>query len=173
MISPKPLVMSDRVVVMDKAVIQQVGDPQEIYANPANSFVANFIGVTSLLEGKLDARDGEVCSVDVSMGQGAEPLRLRAGAAGATPGDRLMSACVPRMSRCIWNARRDGSRQSDRRQRHRHDLSGQFPRRSRPGRSRTKLVFRSTISRISFRSDGLSDASSPNMASASPTRTNR
>ena len=47
------LVMSDRVVVMDKAVIQQVGDPQEIYANPANSFVANFIGVTSLLEGKL------------------------------------------------------------------------------------------------------------------------
>ena len=64
------LVMSDRVVVMDKAVIQQVGDPQEIYANPANSFVANFIGVTSLLEGKLDARDGEVCSVDVSMGQG-------------------------------------------------------------------------------------------------------
>ncbi len=90
------LVMSDRVVVMDKAVIQQVGDPQEIYANPANSFVANFIGVTSLLEGKLDARDGEVCSVDVSMGQGAEPLRLRAvGAAGANPGDSINVSLRP------------------------------------------------------------------------------
>lgn len=90
------LVMSDRVVVMDKAVIQQVGDPQEIYANPVNSFVANFIGVTSLLEGKLQGRDGEVCSVDITMGQGTEPLRLRAvGAAEAKPGDTINLSLRP------------------------------------------------------------------------------
>ena len=45
------LVMSDRVVVMDKGVIQQIDDPQTIYARPANTFVANFIGVANLMEG--------------------------------------------------------------------------------------------------------------------------
>jgi len=90
------LVMSDRVVVMDKAVIQQVGDPQEIYANPANSFVANFIGVTSLLKAKLAARDGEVCSVEIGMGQGIEPLRVRAvGAKDAKPGDMINLSLRP------------------------------------------------------------------------------
>lgn len=36
--------MGDRVVVMDKGILQQVGTPSEIYHNPANIFVANFIG---------------------------------------------------------------------------------------------------------------------------------
>ncbi|HEU5018316.1 MAG TPA: ABC transporter ATP-binding protein, partial [Pseudolabrys sp.] len=47
------LVMSDRVVVMDKGVIQQIGDPQTIYARPANTFVANFIGVANLMPGVM------------------------------------------------------------------------------------------------------------------------
>ncbi|MBO23080.1 MAG: Fe3+/spermidine/putrescine ABC transporter ATP-binding protein [Rhodospirillaceae bacterium] len=84
------LVMSDRVVVMDKAVIQQIGDPEDIYANPVNSFVANFIGVTSLLEGKLTARNGEACEVEVPSANGGAPLQLRgAGAPGAQPGDAI------------------------------------------------------------------------------------
>ncbi|MBS29151.1 MAG: Fe3+/spermidine/putrescine ABC transporter ATP-binding protein [Alphaproteobacteria bacterium] len=84
------LVMSDRVVVMDKAVIQQIGDPEDIYANPVNSFVANFIGVTSLLEGKLSGRDGNTCEVEVPAANGGEPLRLRgAGATGAQTGDAI------------------------------------------------------------------------------------
>jgi len=36
--------MGDRVVVMNLGVLQQVGTPQEVYAHPANLFVANFIG---------------------------------------------------------------------------------------------------------------------------------
>ena len=47
------LVMSDRVVVMNKGTIQQIGDPHTIYAQPANAFVANFIGVANLMEGTL------------------------------------------------------------------------------------------------------------------------
>jgi len=90
------LVMSDRVVVMDKAVIQQIGDPQDIYANPVNSFVANFIGVTSLLQGKLLGREGETCQVEVSMGQGAEPLRLGAvGGEGAQTGNQVFISLRP------------------------------------------------------------------------------
>ncbi|MEK9831274.1 MAG: ABC transporter ATP-binding protein [Alphaproteobacteria bacterium] len=84
------LVMSDRVVVMDKAVIQQIGDPEDIYANPVNSFVANFIGVTSLLEGKLTARNGDACEVEVPSANGGAPLQLRgAGGAGSQPGDQI------------------------------------------------------------------------------------
>ncbi len=72
------LVMSDRVVVMDKAVIQQIGDPQTIYANPTNTFVANFIGVANLMEGKLLGRDGNASTIEVPFGQGLQPLQLRA-----------------------------------------------------------------------------------------------
>ena len=90
------LVMSDRVVVMDKAVIQQIGDPQDIYANPVNSFVANFIGVTSLLEGTLSGRDGEVCNVEVPGVNGHDTLHIQAvGGAGAQPGDKLFLSLRP------------------------------------------------------------------------------
>ena len=36
--------MGDRIAVMDRAVLQQVGDPHEVYSNPRNLFVAKFIG---------------------------------------------------------------------------------------------------------------------------------
>jgi multiple sugar transport system ATP-binding protein len=38
------MAMGDRIVVMSNAVVQQVGTPLEVYANPANIFVARFIG---------------------------------------------------------------------------------------------------------------------------------
>ena len=38
------LTMGDRIVVLDKGVIQQVASPEEIYNNPANTFVAGFVG---------------------------------------------------------------------------------------------------------------------------------
>jgi multiple sugar transport system ATP-binding protein len=36
--------MGDRIAIMDEGVLQQVGEPHEVYSNPANLFVANFIG---------------------------------------------------------------------------------------------------------------------------------
>ena len=90
------LVMSDRVVVMDKAVIQQIGDPQDIYANPANAFVANFIGVTSLLKGKLLGRSGDLCDLEIPVANGHAPLRIQAaGAAGATDGQDIVLSLRP------------------------------------------------------------------------------
>ncbi len=38
------LTMGDRIVVLDKGIIQQVAAPEEIYNNPANTFVAGFVG---------------------------------------------------------------------------------------------------------------------------------
>ena len=45
------LTMSDTVVVMNKGNIQQIGSPQDIYNEPCNAFVANFIGDSNIVEG--------------------------------------------------------------------------------------------------------------------------
>jgi multiple sugar transport system ATP-binding protein len=47
------MTLADRIVIMDGGVIQQVGTPDEIYSNPANTFVAGFIGSPpmNLIEG--------------------------------------------------------------------------------------------------------------------------
>jgi multiple sugar transport system ATP-binding protein len=51
------MTLADRVVVMNKGVVQQVGAPTEIYDRPANTFVAGFIGspAMNLMEGELRA----------------------------------------------------------------------------------------------------------------------
>ena len=53
------LTMSDTVVVMDKGRIQQVGSPEDIYNEPKNAFVADFIGESNILNGTM-VRDGVV-----------------------------------------------------------------------------------------------------------------
>ena len=45
--------MSDKIVVLKNGEIQQVGTPQEIYNEPANRFVANFIGESNILPGVM------------------------------------------------------------------------------------------------------------------------
>ena len=45
------LSLSDRIVVLNKGCIEQIGTPKEIYNNPANSFVADFIGAANILKG--------------------------------------------------------------------------------------------------------------------------
>ena len=48
------MTMSDLVVVMSNAQVQQVGPPLEIYRRPANKFVADFIGTSNLLPGRIE-----------------------------------------------------------------------------------------------------------------------
>jgi iron(III) transport system ATP-binding protein len=47
------MTLSDRVVIMHQGKIMQIGSPQEIYARPANRFVADFIGKANFLEGNV------------------------------------------------------------------------------------------------------------------------
>lgn len=49
------LTMGDRIVVLDKGVIQQVDTPQNIYSNPSNTFVAGFIGQMNFINGFIEA----------------------------------------------------------------------------------------------------------------------
>ena len=47
------LTMSDKIVVMKNGEIQQIGTPQEVYNEPANRYVANFIGESNILPGVM------------------------------------------------------------------------------------------------------------------------
>src|SRR5699024_8664223 len=47
------LTMSDTVVVMNSGVIQQMGSPEDIYNEPTNVFVADFIGASNILDGVM------------------------------------------------------------------------------------------------------------------------
>ena len=56
------LTMSDRIVVMNHGVIQQVGSPTDIYNEPENAFVADFIGESNIIDGvMLEDRKVEFC----------------------------------------------------------------------------------------------------------------
>lgn len=61
------MTLADRVVVMSAGVVQQVGSPTEIYDNPANTFVASFIGspAMNLLEGAIEG--GTFTGKDVTV----------------------------------------------------------------------------------------------------------
>ena len=59
------LAMSDSIVVMSKGHIEQVGDPEEVYVNPASAFVARFLGNSNLLQGRIASRSGNEVEVIV------------------------------------------------------------------------------------------------------------
>ena len=59
------LTMSDKIVIMKDGEIQQVGSPEDIYNEPENAFVADFIGEANFLKGKLIAKDGDRGTLDI------------------------------------------------------------------------------------------------------------
>ncbi|MBO1019701.1 putative 2-aminoethylphosphonate ABC transporter ATP-binding protein [Methylobacterium sp. SD274] len=76
------LAMADRVVVMNRGAIEQVGTPAEIYRNPATAFVADFIGAMTFLDARVgSARQIRVGAVDLVCEDGrgfvpGSPVRL-------------------------------------------------------------------------------------------------
>ncbi|MBS1270329.1 MAG: Spermidine/putrescine import ATP-binding protein PotA [Gammaproteobacteria bacterium] len=52
------LAMSDRIVVMSDGRVEQVGSPQEVYTSPSSLFVAQFLGNSNILSGRLDSKNG-------------------------------------------------------------------------------------------------------------------
>ncbi|SEA92400.1 ABC transporter ATP-binding protein [Rubrimonas cliftonensis] len=62
------LTMSDAVAVMSAGRVLQVGAPRDIYAHPADRFVAGFIGETNFLEGRVAGMDGPLVRVALDGG---------------------------------------------------------------------------------------------------------
>ncbi|HEY3522569.1 MAG TPA: ABC transporter ATP-binding protein [Candidatus Limnocylindrales bacterium] len=79
------LALSDRVAVMNAGVIEQMGPPEEIYGEPRSAFVADFIGLSNFLSGRLQATEGGMSQVDV----GGRPVVARS-SSEAEPGDDVL-----------------------------------------------------------------------------------
>jgi spermidine/putrescine transport system ATP-binding protein len=60
------LTMSDRIAVMSKGNVLQVGKPEEIYERPASKYVADFIGETNFIDGAVKGQNGSKVEVDLS-----------------------------------------------------------------------------------------------------------
>jgi putative spermidine/putrescine transport system ATP-binding protein len=71
------LILSDRIAVMNAGRIEQIGQPDDVYARPATRFVADFVGESNLLEGVV--RDGMAAE---AQGFGAVSFTAAAGAPG-------------------------------------------------------------------------------------------
>ena len=73
------LTMSDRIAVMHRGRVEQLGTPEALYERPASRFVADFIGTTNLLHGTVDAIEtgGAIVRLD-SGDRCASPARGRA-----------------------------------------------------------------------------------------------
>ena len=70
--------MADRVVIMSDGLIAQIGSPREVYRNPANRFVAEFVGTNNILTGQVAGLTAERIGIDTNLGrfQAARPDRL-------------------------------------------------------------------------------------------------
>jgi putative spermidine/putrescine transport system ATP-binding protein len=63
------LTMSDRIAVFEDGVIQQIDSPTNLYENPRNSFVAQFIGENNTLHGTVESVADDECSVILDSGE--------------------------------------------------------------------------------------------------------
>jgi spermidine/putrescine transport system ATP-binding protein len=63
------LTMSDRIAVMHRGVVEQLGTPEELYERPTTRFVADFIGTTNLFHGEVVAAGDGLARVRLSSGE--------------------------------------------------------------------------------------------------------
>jgi multiple sugar transport system ATP-binding protein len=103
------LSLADRMAVMDGGVIQQFGTPDEVFDDPANRFVADFVGEPkiNLVEG-LVRRTGAGCSVVLGAVSGSAAGSLAVAATSPADGDRVTVGVRPQDLR-VERAAGDGS----------------------------------------------------------------
>ena len=59
------MAISDQIIIMKKGIVDQIGDPHTVYYRPVDEFVADFIGESNFLRGKVIAKDGDSGVVEV------------------------------------------------------------------------------------------------------------
>ena len=76
------MTMADTIAVMNHGRIEQLGSPTDLYENPKTTFVANFLGQSNLLPGKIGGRDAHTVQVVLSDGTRVAVPAARTTAAG-------------------------------------------------------------------------------------------
>ncbi len=61
------LEVADRIAVMNRGKLEQVGTPQEVYDNPANAFVYNFLGNVNLFHGRIDGGRARIGALELDL----------------------------------------------------------------------------------------------------------
>jgi spermidine/putrescine transport system ATP-binding protein len=97
------LTMSDRIAVMNGGVIEQIGEPKEVYESPATTFVAGFIGVSNLMAGRVTHRSDGRASVRLDTG-----VELEAAAGRLATGERCHAVVRPEKLRILPADSRNG-----------------------------------------------------------------
>lgn len=69
------MTMADTIAVMNAGRIEQLGGPIELYENPSTVFVANFLGQSNLITGRVAGRDGDATLVKAGVSTLAVPLQ--------------------------------------------------------------------------------------------------
>jgi multiple sugar transport system ATP-binding protein len=90
------MTLADRIVVMNDRRIQQIGAPMEIYARPANAFVARFVGSPAMTLAPATLIEGSDGFARVRLGNGAE-VETRVRREGLPSGDGLQLGLRPEM----------------------------------------------------------------------------
>jgi spermidine/putrescine transport system ATP-binding protein len=63
------LTMADTIAVMNEGRIEQMGSGEELYERPQTEFVANFLGLSNLIDGRVASRDGAMATFDAEEGE--------------------------------------------------------------------------------------------------------
>jgi len=70
------MIMSNRIAVFNDGVIQQLSTPDNLYEEPKNSFVAQFIGENNKFSGNVTAINGDTCTVEIDGGEVVKALKV-------------------------------------------------------------------------------------------------
>ena len=85
------LVLSDRVVVMNTGVVAQEGSPREVYSQPRDQFVADFMGSGNVLDGTVESATADIVRVKLPFGE----LNAVTNGQTFTAGDNVIVAIRP------------------------------------------------------------------------------
>lgn len=85
------MILSDRVVLMEKGRIVQVDQPEDMYASPKTLFAAKFLGETNIFEGKVIENNGHGAIVETNAGQRFVASRANA----VLPSERVFVSIRP------------------------------------------------------------------------------
>jgi spermidine/putrescine transport system ATP-binding protein len=84
------LTMSDRIAVMNRGAVEQIGVPEDVYERPETTFVAGFIGVSNLMPGTVSSVNGGRVRVELESG-----VHVEASANALAPGERCHAVVRP------------------------------------------------------------------------------